>query len=35
METMGVIVQNPNYFGIIEDYDGFADVIHEQGGLFI
>ncbi|TVP85267.1 MAG: aminomethyl-transferring glycine dehydrogenase subunit GcvPA [Acholeplasmataceae bacterium] len=33
--TMGLIVQNPNYFGLIEDYDGFADVIHEAGGLFI
>ena len=33
--TMGLIVQNPNYFGVIEDYDGFADVIHDAGGLFI
>lgn len=33
--TMGVIVQNPNYYGIIENYEGFADVIHAQGGLFI
>ena len=32
---MGLIVQNPNYFGVIEDYDGFADVIHDAGGLFI
>ncbi|MDR4968265.1 MAG: glycine dehydrogenase, partial [Acholeplasmataceae bacterium] len=34
-DTMGLIAQNPNYYGIIEDYNGFADVIHEQGGLFI
>ncbi|MCR3906596.1 MAG: aminomethyl-transferring glycine dehydrogenase subunit GcvPA [Tenericutes bacterium] len=34
-DTMGLIAQNPNYFGIVEDYNGFADVIHEQGGLFI
>lgn len=34
-DTMGLIVQNPNYFGIIEDYEGFADVIHDAGGLFI
>jgi len=32
---MGLIVQNPNYYGIIEDYDGFADLVHEAGGLFI
>jgi len=32
---MGVLVQNPNYYGIIEDYHGFAEVIHQKGGLFI
>ena len=31
----GVIVQQPNYFGIVEDYSGFADSIHAQKGLFI
>jgi glycine dehydrogenase subunit 1 len=25
----------PNYFGIVEDYDGFADDIHAAKGLFI
>ncbi len=34
-EPMGLIVQNPNYHGIIENYDGFADAIHAKGGLFI
>ena len=34
-DTMGVIIQNPNYYGIIENYDGFSDVIHAQKGLFI
>ena len=34
-DTMGLIVQNPNYFGIIEDYEGFADVVHEADGMFI
>ena len=34
-EYAGVIVQNPNYFGLIEDYDGFSDVIHDQKALFI
>jgi glycine dehydrogenase subunit 1 len=33
--SMGVIAQNPNYYGIIENYDGFSDVIHENKGLFI
>jgi len=31
----GVIVQQPNYFGIVEDYKGFADAIHAKKALFI
>ena len=31
----GVIVQQPNYFGIVEDYTGFAESIHASKGLFI
>ena len=31
----GVIVQQPNVYGIIEDFTGFADVCHEQKALFI
>ncbi|MBP3842673.1 MAG: aminomethyl-transferring glycine dehydrogenase subunit GcvPA [Prevotella sp.] len=31
----GVIVQMPNYYGIVEDYSGFADAIHEKKGLLI
>ena len=31
----GVMVQMPNYFGIVENYDGFADAIHAQKGLFV
>jgi glycine dehydrogenase subunit 1 len=34
-DKMGVIVANPNYYGIIEDYNGLADIIHEAGGLFV
>lgn len=34
-DSMGLIVQNPNYFGIIENLEGLADVVHEAGGLFI
>ena len=34
-DVAGVIVQQPNYFGIVEDYAGFADAIHEKKALFI
>lgn len=30
-----VIVQNPNFYGVIEDYSLFSQIIHENGGLFI
>jgi glycine dehydrogenase subunit 1 len=33
--SMGLIVQNPNYFGIIENYDGYADLVHQHKGMFI
>ena len=29
----GVIVQQPNYYGIVEDYSGFAQSCHEQKAL--
>ena len=31
----GVIVQQPNVYGIVEDYTGFADACHEHKALFI
>ena len=31
----GVIVQQPNAFGIVEDFTGFADACHEHKALFI
>lgn len=31
----GVLVQQPNYYGIVEDYSGFADLIHQHKGLFV
>lgn len=31
----GVIVQQPNYFGIIEDFTGYADACHDNKALFI
>ena len=30
-----VMVQQPNYYGIVEDYTGFADAIHNKKGLLI
>ena len=31
----GVVVQAPNYYGIVEDFTGFADAAHEQKALLI
>ena len=31
----GVIVQQPNYYGIVEDFSGFADACHSKKALFI
>ncbi|MDD3044041.1 MAG: aminomethyl-transferring glycine dehydrogenase subunit GcvPA [Candidatus Delongbacteria bacterium] len=30
-----IMVQNPNFFGIIEDHDGIADIIHGNKGLLV
>lgn len=30
-----LIVQNPNYYGLIEDYQGFSDVLQDNKALFI
>lgn len=34
-QTAAVIVQNPNYFGLLENLNGMADIIHNRGALFI
>ncbi len=34
-EYAAVLVQQPNFFGIVEDYSGFAEAIHAEKGLFI
>ena len=31
----GVMVQQPNFYGIVEDYSGFADLCHDAKALFI
>jgi glycine dehydrogenase subunit 1 len=31
----GVIVQQPNVYGIVEDFAGFAEACHEQKSLFV
>ena len=31
----GVVVQQPNYYGIVEDYNGFADTCHDNKALFV
>ena len=31
----GVLVQQPNYYGVVEDYSGFSDAVHESKALFI
>ena len=34
-DVAGVLVQQPNFYGIVEDYEGFADACHGQKALFI
>jgi glycine dehydrogenase subunit 1 len=34
-DVAGVVVPSINRYGIIEDLTGFADAIHEEGGIFI
>ncbi len=34
-DVAGVIVASPNYYGIIEDYTGYADMCHERKALLI
>jgi glycine dehydrogenase subunit 1 len=31
----GVVVQQPNYYGIIEDYSGYAETCHENKALLV
>jgi len=33
--TSGLIVQNPNFFGVVEDYSEISDKVHAAKGLFI
>lgn len=33
--TAAIIVQTPNFFGVVEDLDEIGEIIHEYDGLFI
>lgn len=33
--TACVIIQNPNFFGVVEDGGAFADIIHSKGAVYI
>ena len=34
-DIAGVLVQQPNFYGIVEDYEGFAEACHNHKSLFI
>jgi glycine dehydrogenase subunit 1 len=34
-ETAGVLVQSPNFFGVIEDIPAIAEIVHKKGALLI
>lgn len=34
-DKMGVIVSNPNYYGIIENYEDLSQIVHDEDALFI
>ena len=34
-DTAAVIIQTPNFFGIVEDYAGLAELLHKRGTLLI
>ncbi len=34
-QTAGILLQSPNFFGCIEDMNGIAEEIHQQGGLLV
>jgi glycine dehydrogenase subunit 1 len=34
-ETAGVLIQSPNFFGIIEDLSAIADIVHKKGALLV
>ena len=34
-ETAGVLIQSPNFFGLIEDVAAIADIVHKKGALLV
>jgi len=34
-ETAGVLIQSPNFFGVIEDIAAVADIVHKKGAMVV
>lgn len=34
-DVSGLLIQKPNYFGIVEDYSGFDALLHDKGAVLI
>ncbi len=34
-ETAGVLIQSPNFFGVIEDIAAIAEIVHKKGALLV
>lgn len=34
-DTMGLVAQNPNKYGVIESYEGVSELLHQHNALFI
>jgi glycine dehydrogenase subunit 1 len=34
-DVSAVVIQSPNFFGVVEDFQGVAEKIHEKGGLMV
>jgi glycine dehydrogenase subunit 1 len=34
-ETAGVLIQSPNFFGVVEDVAAIADIVHKKGALLV